>query len=141
MLKKTLTYQDYFGTTRTEDHYFNLSSTELSDMEMSVDGGLKTLLEKIINAKSNREIYNMFVKIVLSAYGEVSPDGKYFIKEDEEGHKLVNKFRQSPAYDALMDEICQSEATITEFVTGIMPKNKAKVEPQDHKAPANVHKV
>lgn len=141
MLKKTLTYEDYLGTTRTEDHYFNLSQTELSDMQMSVDGGLKALLEKMINAKENKEIYNTFVKIVLAAYGEVSPDGRYFIKEDENGHKLANKFRQSLAYDALMDEICQSEATIAEFIQGIMPKNKNNIEPQDHKAPANIHKV
>lgn len=139
MLKKTITYQDYLGTTRTEDYYFNLSSTELSDMQMSVEGGLNVMLDKMIKAKDNKEIYNTFVKIVLASYGEVSPDGKYFLKKDPEGHNLSDKFRQSLAYDAIMDEICQSEATIAEFCKGIVPKKAP--EPQDHKASANIKPV
>ena len=122
MLKKTITYEDYFGTTRTEDFYFNLSQTELSDMQMSVDGGFNNKLDQMIKASDRREIYNTFVDIVLAAYGEVSPDGKYFIKKDENGNRLSDKFRQSLAYDALMDEISQSESTIAEFCNGIIPK-------------------
>ena len=123
MIKKTITYTDYLGTTRTEDFYFNLSKTELSDMQMSVDGGYNVLLEKMMNAANNEEIYKTFVKVVLQAYGELSPDGRFHIKEDEEGHKLYKKFKQSPAYDALMDEICENESTIAEFCKGILPKN------------------
>lgn len=122
MLKKTITYEDYFGTVRTENLYFNLSKTELSSMQMSVDGGLNNKLKEMLDAVNSKEIYNTFVDIVLAAYGEVSPDGKYFLKEDEEGHKLYKKFKQSPAYDALMDEICQNETTIAEFCNGIIPK-------------------
>ena len=123
MLKMTITYTDYLGTTRTEDFYFNLSKTELSDMQMDVDGGYNVQLEKIMNAKNNKEVYKNFVKIVLAAYGELSPDGRFHIKEDDEGHKLSTRFKQSPAYDALMDEICQNEKTIAEFCKGILPKN------------------
>lgn len=138
MLKKTITYTDYLGTTRTEDLYFNLSRSELSDMQMSVDGGLDKWLDKIMKGKSNREIYNTFVEIVDKAYGELSPDGKYHLKEDEEGHKLYKKFKQSPAYDALMDEICQNESTIAEFCKGILPKNLPA--PEDHKQ-AEIHQI
>ena len=138
MLKKTITYTDYLGTTRIEDLYFNLSRSELSDMQMSVDGGLDKWLDKIMKGKSNREIYNTFVDIVDKAYGELSPDGKYHLKEDEEGHKLYKKFKQSPAYDALMDEICQNESTIAEFCKGILPKNLPA--PEDHK-PAEIHQI
>lgn len=122
MLKKTITYVDYLGTTRTEDFYFNLSKQELSDMQMSVDGGYNVMLEKMMNAANNKEIYNTFVEVVLKSYGELSPDGRFHIKEDDDGHKLYKRFRQSPAYDALMDEICQNETTIAEFCKGILPK-------------------
>lgn len=138
MLKKTITYTDYLGTTRVEDKYFNLSKTELSDMQMSVDGGLDKWLDKIMKGKSNREIYNTFVEIVDKAYGELSPDGKYHLKEDEEGRKLYKKFKQSPAYDALMDDICQNESTIAEFCKGILPKNLPA--PEDHKQ-AEIHQI
>jgi hypothetical protein len=122
MLKKTITYEDYLGNKRTEDFYFNLSKQELSDMQMSVEGGLNVQLEKMMNAVNKKEIYNTFVGVVLKAYGELSPDGRYHLKEDDEGHKLYKRFMQSPAYDVLMDEICQSQATIAEFCNGILPK-------------------
>ncbi len=138
MLKKTITYVDYLGTTRVEDLYFNLSKSELSDMQMSVDGGLDKWLDKIMKGKNNREIYNTFVEIVDKAYGELSPDGKFHIKEDEDGHKLYKKFKQSPAYDALMDEICQNETTIAEFCKGILPK--ALPTPTDHQQ-AEIHPI
>ena len=137
MLKKTITYVDYLGTTRVEDLYFNLSKSELSEMQMSVDGGLDKWLDKIMKGKNNREIYSTFVDIVDKAYGELSPDGKFHIKEDEDGHKLYKKFKQSPAYDALMDEICEDETTIAEFCKGILPKNLAA--PTDQQA--NIHPV
>ena len=89
MLKKTITYTDYLGNTRTEDFYFNLSKSELSDMQMSVEGGFNVQLEKMMNSANNKEIYNTFVDVVLQAYGELSPDGRYHIKEDENGHKLL----------------------------------------------------
>ena len=122
MLKKTITYEDYFGNTRTEDFYFNLSKSELQNMQMSVEGGFSAYLEKMMNAANNKEIYNTFVDVVLKSYGELSPDGRFHIKEDDDGHKLYKRFRQSPAYDALMDEICQNDTTIAEFCKGILPK-------------------
>lgn len=129
MYKKTITYTDYLGTVRKEDFYFNLSKMELSGMQMSVDGGLDLQLQKIMDGKNNVEIYNRFVDIVLKSYGELSPDGKYHLKEDEDGHKLYKKFQQSPAYDALMDEICKNESTIAEFCKGILPKEVQAEKP------------
>ena len=139
MIKKTITYEDYLGTTRTEDFYFNLSRTELQAMQMSVDGGYNNKLDQMIKAKDNKEVYKTFEKIVLESYGELSPDGKYHLKEDDEGHKLWRKFKQSPAYDVLMDEICQSQETIAEFCNGIVPKKAP--EPQDHQKSANLQPV
>ena len=56
MLKKTVTYTDYNGVERTEDFYFNLSKAEVTEMELSVDGGLAQMLENIVNSKDNKEI-------------------------------------------------------------------------------------
>lgn len=128
MLKKTITYTDYLGNTRTEDFYFNLSKSELSDMQMSVEGGFNVQLQKMMDAADSKEIYNTFVDVVLKAYGELSPDGRYHLKEDEDGHKLYKRFKQSPAYDVLMDEICENTATVAEFCKGILPKDY-QVEP------------
>ena len=56
MLKKTITYSDYNGNERTEDFYFNLTKAEVTEMELSVDGGLAQMLENIVNSKDNKEI-------------------------------------------------------------------------------------
>lgn len=152
MYKKTITYPDFLGTNRTEDLYFNLTKTELTDMQMSVDGGLQAKLDKMVKAVNNREIYKAFTEIVAAAYGELTPDGKYHIKVDENGHRLFDKFKQSLAYDALMDEICKDEGTIAEFCNAIIPKqlrdemnkNNNNGGPQDFKGhshqPVNFNK-
>ena len=36
MLKRTMTYTDYNGLSRTEDFYFNLTQAEVTEMELSV---------------------------------------------------------------------------------------------------------
>ena len=43
MLKKTVTYVDYNGVERTEDFYFNLSKAEVTEMELSVEGGFSKM--------------------------------------------------------------------------------------------------
>ena len=128
MIKKEITYVDFLGTKRTEDAYFHLSKQEMKDMQMSVEGGMDKLLEKMINGKDDKEIYNTFVDIVLKSYGVLSPDGRFHMKEDEDGHKLYKRFIQSPAYDALMDDICKDTESITNFINGIMPQDTKIVE-------------
>ncbi|MFQ7854956.1 MAG: hypothetical protein ACLRIS_07370 [Flavonifractor plautii] len=46
MLKKTMTYEDYNGVPRTEDFYFNLTPAEVTEMELSVDGGLVEMINR-----------------------------------------------------------------------------------------------
>ena len=44
MLKKTITYEDWNGKTRTEDFYFNLTRVECAELEFGLMPG-KTLTE------------------------------------------------------------------------------------------------
>ena len=52
MLKRTITYPDYNGGTRTEDFYFNLTQAEITEMELSVDGGLVEMINRIVAART-----------------------------------------------------------------------------------------
>lgn len=119
MIKKTINYVDYNGTERTEDFYFNLSKAEVSEMELSVDGGLSQMLERIVASKDNKEIIRMFKKIILKAYGEKSADGKRFVKSEE----LATAFSQTEAYSELFMELATNEDKAAEFVNGIIPHN------------------
>ena len=54
MLKKSIKYTDYNGVERVEDFYFNLSKAEVAEMELSVDGGMSAMLEKIVETNNNK---------------------------------------------------------------------------------------
>lgn len=126
MLKKTIVYKDYNDKERTEDHYFNLDEGEIMEMEMSVSGGYATMIEKVIDAKSEPELFKLFKDFVLKTYGEKSSDGKYFLKENENGEPLVNKFLRSRAYSALMMEFMTKKGSFTDFVNGVIPAAMAE---------------
>ena len=111
MLKLTRTYVDFNDLSRTEDFYFNLTQAEVTEMELSVDGGLVEMINRIIA---------LFKDIVLRAYGEKSPDGKRFIKTPE----IRDAFAQTQAYSDLFMELATDAQKAAEFVNGIVPAQK-----------------
>lgn len=118
MLKKTVTYTDYNGTKRTEDFYFNLSKAELTEMELSIDGGMTTMLNEIVAAKDGVKIIKAFKEIVLKSYGEKSPDGRRFIKSKE----LADAFSQTEAYSIIFMELATSDDAAADFIKAVMPE-------------------
>ena len=69
MLKKTIAYTDYNGTTRKEDFYFNLTQAEVTELEVSVEGGLVEMINRIVAAQNGKVIIETFKDIILRAYG------------------------------------------------------------------------
>lgn len=121
MLKKTMTYTDYNGDERTEDFYFNLTKAEVMEMEMSISGGLTEMIARITAAQDNAEIIKTFKDLVLKAYGEKSPDGKYFLKEDKDGRPLSAGFKQTEAYSNLFMELASDADAAAKFFNAIIP--------------------
>lgn len=117
MLKKTMTYTDYDGNERTETFHFNLTKAELTEMELSHDGGLTKLLEKIVAEKDSKRIVELFKDLVLRSFGEKSLDGKRFIKTQE----LRDSFAQTEAYSDLFMELATNAEAASAFVNGIVP--------------------
>lgn len=122
MLKKTITYEDYDGNTRTEDLYFFISKSELTEMELSTPGGLTNKLESITKSQNGSEIMKVFKDIILKAYGEKADDGRGFIKK-RNGVLLAEEFEQTAAYDALFTELLLDPDKAAAFINGIMPKD------------------
>ena len=120
MLKKTMTFTDYNGNERTEDFYFNLSKAELSEMELSTTGGLGQMIQDIVAAQDTPRIISIFKDLILKSYGIKSADGRRFIKSKE----LSMEFAQTEAYSDLFMLLATDEAAATEFVNGIVPKEK-----------------
>lgn len=117
MLKKTITYTNYNGETVTEDFYFNLSKPEIIKMQMSEEGGLDQLLDKVQKSKDSKKIMEIFDKIILKSYGEKSPDGKRFVKSDE----ISKNFQSSEAYNQLFMELVTDAKKAADFVNAIIP--------------------
>lgn len=118
MLKKTVTYEDYNGVTRTESFWFNLTKAELAEMEMGVQGGMVEMLQKIIDAKDNVSLFKYWKDMVIKAYGVKSEDGRRIIKNDA----VREEFIQTEAYSIIFMELATNTKAATDFVIGIMPK-------------------
>lgn len=56
MLKKTIKYVDYDGREREDDFYFNLNKAEITEMQMSTQGGFAEYIQKIIKAQMMRHL-------------------------------------------------------------------------------------
>lgn len=122
MIKKTVKYVDYNGVERVEDFYFNMTKAEVTEMEMSVEGGFSKMLEELIASKDNVRIVQLFKEMVLKSYGEKSPDGRRFVKSKE----ISEAFAQTEAYSEIFMELALNEEAAAAFVNGIMPANLDK---------------
>ncbi len=118
MLKKTIKYVDFDGNERTEDFYFNLTKAEVAEMELTTEGGLANMLNKIISAKDSKRIIEIFKDLILRSYGEKSPDGKRFVKNQE----VRDAFAQTEAYSDLFMELASNDVEAERFVNGIIPQ-------------------
>lgn len=123
MLKKTITYEDYDGNTRTEDFFFNLSNAEIVDW-LTTTGGytLDKVMEKLIKTENSKDIMDIFKDLIYRSYGEKSLDGRRFIKSKE----VKDNFIETEAFSVLYMELIGDAKKAAEFFNGIIPKDLAK---------------
>src|SRR5574344_1197540 len=115
MLKKTIKYTDYDGNEREEDFYFNLNKAEVTEMELSKQGGLSEYIKRIVAAQDAPSLIELFKELICKSYGEKSLDGKRFVKSKE----LTEEFTQTEAYAELFVELASNAEEATKFVNGI----------------------
>lgn len=119
MLKQPLTYTNFDGVEVTEDFYFNISRSELVQMEINTPGGYVNYLQRLIDSKDTPSIMEAFLDLVKKSYGIKSPDGKKFIKSPE----IVDDFVNSAAYDELYVKFMTDTDFASNFAIGVLPKN------------------
>lgn len=124
MLKETITYKNFNDVEVTETYMFNLTQAEVLEMETTYPGGYAGFLQSIIDAKDQPTLVKMFKEFVLKCYGEKSADGKYFMKEDEDGRPLYRKhFQYSEAYSKIYMKLATDSEYASKFVKGVLPEN------------------
>ena len=121
MLKKAITYTDYNGAERTEDHYFNLTKTEIMKMELSTKGGLTEMIQRIIAAQDTPALLEIFDGLIRKSYGIKAADGKGF----EKSEAITKAFTESGAYDVLFMELVTDADAAAKFINGIVPADLA----------------
>ena len=117
MLRKVIKYTDYNGVEREEPFYFNLNKAELTDFNLSKEGGLDNIIKRIIETKDQPHLIAIIKELILTAYGEKSDDGKYFIKNQE----IKDKFVCTEAYSNLYMELVSNEQETIKFIKAIIP--------------------
>lgn len=122
MFKKRIKYTDYFGEERERDFFFNLTKAELMEMNLSKDGGLERLVERITQTNDQKQLVDIFKEIIFKSYGEKSADGDRFIKSDE----LSIAFSQTPAYDILFMELATDADAAADFINNVVPADLAQ---------------
>lgn len=119
MYVKQITYTDFDGEERTERFYFNLTKAELLKMEINTAGGLRNKVERIVAAKDNQEIWNMFEQIVDLSFGKKSDDGRRFIKSPE----ILADFKDTNAYSEFIVSLFE-EGNAADFINGLVEEAK-----------------
>lgn len=128
MLKKNITYTDYNGSTRSEDFYFNLTEAEITEMELSTEGGLTELIKQVVATQDSPTIIKIFKDLILKSYGVKSLDGKRFMKEKPDGSRYADEFKETEAYSILFMELASDADAAATFVNGIIPTVNKKLE-------------
>lgn len=116
MYKTTVKYTDFNGQEREEQLYFNLSKSEMMEMELSTQAGVEEMLRMMIATKDNAKIVQTYKDLILKSYGIKSEDGTRFIKTKE----LREAFEQSAAYDQLFIDLLSNPDKQSAFINGVV---------------------
>ena len=127
MLKRTITYNDFNDVERTEDFYFNLSKSEITELNLRIPGGLVSWVQTISQALDGNAIMDIFKDLLLKSYGEKSPDGKRFRKVDDNDVPLSIAFSETNAYDQIFMELVTNPKKAEEFFNAVVPKEDLTV--------------
>lgn len=131
MFVREFTYTGYDGKEKKDTYYFNLNEAELYELDLSSIYGFTGQMERLLKAERTQEIVDMFKGIILGAVGEVSPDGRRFIKNEQ----IREDFYRSKAYAQLFVELVSSGEKFSEFLKSAIPEEiRKKMEADDASA-------
>lgn len=131
MLKKTIKYKTFDGEDAEDTYYFHISEPEIVDLDVEFKGGFGRMITKLAETNDERELIEMFKRIIRLSIGEKSADGKQFKKSQE----IVDDFVSSAAYVALFLELGRDDDAAANFVKGILPAEVVQAMADEGKLP------
>ena len=120
MYKKTITYSDFRGQKRTEDLYFNMTEVDLLKW-VSQPGNYsqEDVINTMLKEQNTEALMNSVETLLRLSYGEISLDGKRFIKTPE----VQANFFESNAYPVLFLELASNPEEANRFFKETFPEN------------------
>lgn len=91
MLKKDITYTDFDDNKCTDTFYFNLTKTEVVELEVSEKGGYGAFLQKIVDEEDNKMILVYIKDLIRRAL-------------DQDGRRPRMEARSGPARDRVLHD-------------------------------------
>ena len=142
MHKKTVTYKDFDNNERTEDLYFNLTKTEMTEFALELPDGVSDTVDKdpknmdvekaaskIATVLGKKGVFNFIKDLILKSYGVRKDDGRRFAKTDENGKPLYIEFSQTMAFETIMEEFRTDDVAAAKFINALIPGNIADKMP------------
>ncbi|MBQ0088388.1 MAG: hypothetical protein KBT27_03525 [Prevotellaceae bacterium] len=120
MYKKAITYEDFEGNKVTEELYFNMTETEVVELEAKTPGGVEQFLKRSIDNNDTTQMFDFIKALILKSYGKKSDDNRRFLKSDE----IRYDFEMSPAFSELFMQLITSEDEAATFMNRVIPKGK-----------------
>lgn len=122
MIKKTISFVDFNNTTRSEEHYFNLTKADVVQMELGAKGNsLTEYLQQVVNSENGAELLAVLDDFLSKSYGVKSVDGRNFMKSPE----IYAQFRSSNAYSEFFMEMLENPTEMARFFTELINVNSA----------------
>jgi hypothetical protein len=119
MITFDITYTDFTDITHTDKAAFHLSKTEIAKLEFGHEGGLSTMLSKMLGAGNTTKVIPLFEQLVRMSYGIRSADMKHFVKTQES----LEAFASSGACDEFVFSLIQDPDKARKFISGILPSD------------------
>lgn len=121
MFTKEFTFTDYRGQEKKASYTFSLEKDELLVLELGNYGGLRYSMKKWMNQKRPDKVLDLLQKVVLSAVGEISPDGSSFYKTEQ----IREEFKQTKVFHDLMFQMMNEENAFQDFMMQAIPAEMA----------------
>lgn len=122
MITRTITYTNFNGEEKTKPCYFHLSQEKLTQLEVEYPGGFSNAIKQATQENNLQALFRAFRTLILTAYGEKSEDGEYFIQNE----KISEQFSYTPAYAKLFDELTANDTAASDFIKAIIPATEGK---------------
>ena len=129
MFSREFIFKDYNGNEKKATYTFSLEKDEVLRRELGNYGGLEHTMRRLMKEERPDKVLDLLEDIVLSAVGEVSPDGESFYKTQE----IREKFRQTKVCHDLLFELMSDENALQNFIMGAIPAEVSTKMAEDMK--------